>query len=123
MKQLSLAVVFLIAALVSIVARGEQAAPTPAMKCDFGPITKTYGTTPWLVYSCDDGRYVLIVAAPKSPAAPFMFRFAARDDGYVLQSQGTGDKELTRAAFGELKVMTVEDVEALDTLVKTSVSQ
>jgi hypothetical protein len=123
MKRLSLAVVLLLASLPFVTARGEEAAPKPTMSCEFGPVEKTYGKTSWLVYTCDDGQSVLIVSAPGSTAAPFMFRFSARGDGYVLQSQGTGDKEFTTAAFGQLKVMSVQDIEALIKLTKVRVAQ
>ena len=52
-----------------------------------------------------------------------MFRFRAREHGYVLQSQGTGDREFTGAAFGELKVMSVEEVQALINLTKAHVNE
>ena len=123
MKLASFAVVLLLATLASVTARGEEAAPKQALSCEFGPIPKTYGATSWLVYSCDDGQSVVIVTAPESPAAPFMFRFSAREDGYVLQSQGTGNREFTTAAFGELKVMSKQDVEALVKITKARVKQ
>ena len=39
--------------------------------CTIGPITKTYGQTQWLAYSCNDDKTVVIVSAPGSPAMPF----------------------------------------------------
>lgn len=123
MKHLSLAAVLLLATLASVTAYGEHAAPKQTLSCEFGPVAKTYGKTSWLVYTCDDEQSVLIVAAPGSSAAPFMFRFSAREDGYVLQSQGTGDKAFTAAAFGELKVMAVQDIEELINLTKAHVKQ
>ena len=121
MKHISFVAVLLLATLAFTTARGEQTKPRETLKCEFGPIAKTYGMTSWLVYTCDGEQSVLIVAAPGSPAAPFMFRFSAREQGYVLQSQGTGDKKFTGAAFGELKVMTVQEVEELIALTKTRV--
>lgn len=123
MKVASLAVVLLPATLAFVTAHGEEATPMQTLNCEFGPVPKTYGMTSWLVYTCDGGQSVLIVSAPGSPAAPFMFRFSARQDGYVLQSQGAGDKELTAVAFGELKVMSVQDVEKLIVLTKAQVKQ
>jgi hypothetical protein len=123
MKLASLAVVLLLATLAFVTAHGEEAAPMQTHNCEFGPVPKTYGMTSWLVYTCDGGQSVLIVSAPGSPAAPFMFRFSAREDGYVLQSQGAGDKEFTTAAFGQLKVMSVQDIDALIKLTKVRVAQ
>jgi hypothetical protein len=123
MKLASLAAVLLLATLASVTAHGEGAAPMQTLSCEFGPVPKTYGMASWLVYTCDSGQSVLIVSAPGSPAAPFTFRFSAREGGYVLQSQGTGDKEFTAAAFGELKVMSVQDVEELISFTKAHVKQ
>ncbi len=123
MKLASLAALLLLATLASATAHGKEAAPMQTLSCDFGPVPKTYGMTSWLVYTCNGGQSVLIVSAPGSPAAPFMFRFIAREDGYVLQSQGAGDKELTAVAFGDLKVMSVQDVEKLIVLTKAHVKQ
>ena len=113
----------LLAVFVSVPASGDEAVSGAPLKCAVGPIERTYGKTQWLVYSCDDERSVVIVAAPLSPARPFMFRFLAQGDGYLLQSKGSGDRNYTTAAFGELKVMTLEDIEALVKLTKTSVQQ
>ena len=123
MKLALLGAVLVLATLASVTAQGEEAAPKQTLRCEFGPLPKTYGETSWLVYSCDDGQSVLIVAEPGSPAAPFMFRFKAGEDGYVLQSQGSGDKEFTTSAFGDLKVMSVQDIEELISLTKAHVKQ
>ena len=123
MKLALLGAVLVLATLASVTAHGEEAAPKQVLRCEFGPLPKTYGETSWLVYSCDDGQSVLIVAEPGSPAAPFMFRFRTGADGYVLQSQGRGDKEFTTAAFGDLKVMSVQDIEELISLTKAHVKQ
>jgi hypothetical protein len=42
----------------------------------------------------------------------------ANGDAYLLQSQGTGNRKYTAAAFGELKQMSVQDVAALVKLTK-----
>ena len=120
---LSLAAAVWLAVFVSVPVRGDEAVSGAPLKCAVGPIEKTYGKTQWLVYSCDDARSVVIVAAPLSPARPFVFRFLAQKNGYLLQSKGTGDKDYTTAAFGELKVLSMEDIEALVKLTKTSAPQ
>jgi hypothetical protein len=38
------------------------------LKCNVGPITKTFGETQWRVYSCNEDRHLMFVAAPGSPA-------------------------------------------------------
>ena len=120
---LSLATAVWLAVFVSVPARADEAVSGAPLKCAVGPIEKTYGRTQWLVYSCDDARSVVIVAAPLSPARPFVFRFLAQKNGYLLQSKGTGDKAYTTAALGELKVMSMDDIEALVKLTKTSARQ
>lgn len=123
MKLVSLTVAFSLAILLSVTARGDDNAPQATLICDVGPIEKTYGKTQWLVYSCDDGRSVVILSAPGSPAMPFVFRFLARGDAYLLQSQGTGNREFTAAAFGELKGLSAQDVAALVKLTRFGTKQ
>ena len=113
MKRLALLVISLLAAL-PIPAIGAEAAPKPEpMKCNTGPVTRTYGKTQWLVYSCDDVRSVVIVSGPGNPATPFYFMFSPQDGKYRLYGEGTGRKDVTKAAFDELKTLSEGDVEAL----------
>ena len=76
-------------------------------------MTKTYGGTKWLVYSCDDNRTVVIVAAPGSPAMPFYFMFYPTKDGYHLYGEGTGNKDATDAAEHDLSALSEPDITAL----------
>ena len=118
MKLVSLAATVCMSLLASGPASGDETATGSTLVCDVGPIQKTYGGTDWLVYSCNDERSVVIASSAGSPANPFVFRFLAREDGYLLQSAGTGDKKFTTAAFNELKVMSENDIETLVTLTK-----
>ena len=93
------------------------------LKCDIGPIQKTYGKTQWVVYSCADGRTVVIHSAPGNPAMPFYFMFFPREDGYRLYGEGTGRKEATAAAHEELKTFSDEDIAALITQTKSGQKQ
>jgi hypothetical protein len=52
--------------LVSLGAVADESSP---LKCNIGPITKIYGASKWLVYSCDDNRSLVIVSTPDSVAA------------------------------------------------------
>lgn len=79
------------------------------LKCTIGPVKKTFGKTPWLVYSCDDGQSVVIVTAPGSSAAPFYFIFS----GGHLRGEGTGNKAATDAAYNDLQRLTEADIKAL----------
>ncbi len=108
-----------IAALLTVVvvpvaaAGDEPASKPPSLKCDIGPVNKTYGMTHWLVYSCEDQRSVVIVSAPENPAMPFYFMFFPHENGYRLHGEGTGRKEATSAAFEELKALSEEDIALL----------
>ena len=81
-------------------------------KCDIGPLNKIYGNAPWFVYSCTTDKNVVIVSAPGA-AMPFVFAFFAKDGGYQLSGEGTGKKEVTDAAFNELKLLTQKNIEDL----------
>ncbi len=104
-------------------AHGDDGTAQTPLTCSVGPVEQTYGNTKWLVFSCDDGQSVVIVSAPGSPANPFVFRFMALPDGYVLQSKGTGDRQYTAAAYGELKQLSVEDVAALVRMTRVGAGQ
>src|ERR1700732_4425498 len=86
----------------------------PPMACNTGPVTRTYGKTQWQVFSCQDSRSILVVAAPGSPAAPFRFRWSAKADGsYQLTGDGTGSRSAIDAAQAELKRLTPKDIAAI----------
>lgn len=108
--------IFWTAATNSLPATAEELQP---LKCDIGPVTKTYGKTQWLVYSCSDGRTVVIVSAPGNPALPFYFTLYPQGNGYQLGGEGTGRKDATGAAFDELKALSEQDIAALIEQTKT----
>lgn len=118
MKRVALISVVLWTALtpLPILAAGE--APLP-LKCETGPVARTYGKSLWLVYSCDDQRTVVIVSAPGSPAAPFYFMFSPSGGGYRLRGEGTGRKDATSAAFADLEALSGQDIAALIEQTKT----
>jgi hypothetical protein len=83
------------------------------LQCDFGPITKVFGSVPWLLYSCDDGKSLVLMSAPGSAAAPFYFMFYPEGRGYHLRGEGTGSKALTDAALKELQDLSDKDIAGL----------
>jgi hypothetical protein len=83
------------------------------LQCDVGPITKTFGSVPWLVYACRDGKSLVVVSTPGSPAAPFYFSFSPEHGGYHLRGEGTGSKKVTDAALEDLKRLSDDNVRAL----------
>ena len=85
----------------------------PKLNCHVGPITKSYGGTDWLVYSCDDQRSVVFMAAPSSPATPFYFILLKQESGHQLMGEGTGNRDATGAAFSDLKKLSEKEIGAL----------
>lgn len=102
--------VFCIASPSASAAPGDAA---PPLKCERGPINRMFGGAEWLVYGCADGRSIVVVSAPGSPAFPFYFMVFAGTNGYEVVGEGTGRKEATAAAFSELKALSGEEVGAL----------
>ena len=84
-----------------------------SLKCDVGPIQKSYGGTPWLVYSCRDSQALVFVTAPQSPAAPFYFFLYPNGLTFRLTGEGTGNQTLTDAAYNELKSLQADEITAL----------
>jgi len=104
--------IYLLVLLVSPVGAGaETPGEQPALDdCSVGPLTRTYGSTPWLVYACSDGQSVVAVAPSNSPAAPFYFMIFPKDGAYELVGEGTGPKSVTDSAYAELGRLTEQDI-------------
>src|SRR5882672_11337266 len=84
----------------------DPGAPSPSeLDCKAGPVTKTYGGTPWRVYACNDGHSLTLVSAPGSKATPFVFMFHWESGQYQLSGVGTGNKAATDAAFADLQTL------------------
>ncbi len=113
MKSLLIAVAC-IAELMSSSALCDETEPSrPHLECKIGPLTKVYGGTEWLVYSCDDNRSIVIVSAPGSPAAPFYFSYFPEAGGYNLSGEGTGNRAETDLAYKELAALKAKDIALL----------
>ena len=83
------------------------------LQCDVGPVTKVFGSTSWLVYSCSDHTSVVVLSAPGSPASSFYFILSLEGANYKLRGEGTGSKAETNAALKQLQALSKSDVEAL----------
>ena len=92
---------------------GAEDAATTSLKCEVGPLAKSYGGTNWLLYACDDGHSLVIVSAEGNPATPFYFMFAWKNGAYRLHGEGTGDKKATQAAFDDLSKLDKSEIERL----------
>ena len=107
MKRFGLALAIVIIALQApTAARGDEA----SQKCDVGPITRTYGNAPWLVYSCRDRHSILIVSAPGNAAMPAFFVFHPRGEGYELRNQGSANQAISAAAYAELSRLSPKQI-------------
>jgi hypothetical protein len=83
------------------------------LKCEIGPVQKTYGSTQWLIYSCQDSRSLVIITAPGNPAMPFYFLLHPSDDGYRIEGEGTGNKDITDRVLAELQRLSASEIAAL----------
>jgi hypothetical protein len=113
MKLLALICALLLATALTLLPAASEERKAQQLKCDIGSVSKTYGKTQWLVYSCDDSRTVVIVAAPGNPAMPFYFMFSPHENGYQLSGEGTGQKDTADAAFNELHGLSERDIATL----------
>src|ERR1700733_9384752 len=85
-----------------LMASADASASSPQpLNCLHGPITKTFGRSDWLTYSCDDGKTLVMMSATGSPAAPFVFTIFLVDGAYRVTGQGTGPKSATDPAYAE----------------------
>jgi len=92
----------------------QASEPTAAqLECNIGPVPKVFGASQWRVYSCSDGRSVVVVSAPGSSAGPFYFRLQATASGHHIVGEGTGNKVATDKAYGELKGLSEKEIQEL----------
>lgn len=97
-------------------AAGSLTAPPQepqSLQCEVGPLPRIYGGTPWLVYSCSDGASLVVVSGEGNPAAPFYFMIYAKDGSYQLVGERTKVKQVTDAAFDDLKTLTPDAIAEL----------
>ena len=104
-------------------AAGQATLSPSQLECKIGPVTKTYGNTPWLVYACNDDHSLTLVSAPGSKAMPFVFMFHWENGGYQLTVAGTGNKTATDAAFAEIRSFTGDTILKLLEETKASFQQ
>lgn len=78
---------------------------TPNLRCETGPVNRKFGNTDWLVYSCDDGRSMVVVSADKNPATPFYFVLTPDAGGYRVTGEGSGNKQASDAGGDDLSRM------------------
>jgi len=90
-----------------------------SLSCATGPLHKSYGGTPWLVYSCSDRKTLIIITATGSPAMPYVFTFSLKKGKYHLRGKGKGNRNLTKAAYKELHRFSDTHIQKLINQTKT----
>lgn len=118
MRHLILTGALLIAGIVTHAQGGAQPAP---LDCSAGPLARTFGGTPWLVYGCSDRKTVVVMSAPGSPAMPFYFTLFHREGRYVVAGEGSGSRDATAKAHADLVKLSDREIESL--LAATGVRQ
>jgi hypothetical protein len=88
--------------------------------CKFGPVAKSFGGTPWLVYGCNDGRSIRLVAASGSVLEGYVIsvRWDNHYGEYVTTMTtrvGTTSEDLKASypAATEVGRLSASDIEAL----------
>lgn len=114
---LTLSMISFVQAAAFAPAEPQQATSAPPMKCETGPIRRTFGGTQWIVYSCNDHASMVVVSAPGNPASPFVFFLKPIGGSYTVSGEGNGDKNASDAAGDALAKMT--PVEFADLLATT----
>lgn len=83
------------------------------LQCLIGPVSRQFGGTDWIVYSCDDGRSLVVLSTAKNPATPFYFFLTPRAGDYHISGEGTGNKQASDAANEELSHLSAADIAKL----------
>jgi len=100
-------------------AQPSALATTPeSLACNVGPVEKKILESSWLLYSCNDGASLVLVAPSGSTAFPFVFMFQYTSQGYRLSGEGAGSKAVTDQVLEVLNALTARDVANLVDLTK-----
>lgn len=106
--------------LAILLASQASAQADKPLSCGTGPITKVFGGTNWLVRSCD-GIALHVLSDSGNPAFPFYFLIypSETEKGrFVIEGEGTGDKQASGAALADIRRLSATDIEGLITETK-----
>jgi len=99
--------------------RQEAAAPiVVTIRCEVGPVQRTFAGTDWLVSECDSG-WLEVVAAAKNPVWPTSFTVWPVGDRYELEGLRPRGR-IARAAYRELLSLPATEIKALLVEVRAS---
>ena len=107
MKQLALTFLLLLAAARCFAGEG------PTLVCDVGPVTKAFGNTDWLAYSCRDHSSIVFIAAPGSAVEPYYFFLHRWNGKYLAQGEGNGNQKSVIAANAQIRALSTAQMTAI----------
>lgn len=106
--------IWLVLLLAPASAASQQAASPPQpMRCETGPVTRAFGGTEWIVYSCDDEASLVVISAQGNPASPFIFYLRPGAESYSISSEGNGDRRASGAAGVALTELSSAEITTL----------
>jgi hypothetical protein len=89
------------------------------LKCNAGPLHRSFGGNAWLVYGCNDGKSLVVASDAGNPASPFVFIIAWSAAGYGVSGEGNGDRAVSAAALQDLSALTNAQIVSLFTETQT----
>ena len=101
-----------VAALHAGVAHGEDAKPDP-LTCEHGPVPEIFGKLEWAMFSCTDGKTLVLYSADNTPTFEFYFILFPEAGSYRLYGEGIGDRDKTAPAYEELTLLSATEIAAL----------
>lgn len=87
--------------------------PAGRLDCSNGPVAKSFGGSPWLVFGCSDGTSLVVVSTEENRSHPFFFKLFLKDGKRYVVAEGGGTKPVTAAAYAELEKLSEADITAL----------
>jgi hypothetical protein len=108
--------------LLTLVTSTAQPAPEHVtLRCNVGPIERTFGGGPWKVYSCSDGMTLVMTSATSTSNAPFMYIISFEKGRSLVNGSGIpGNGTDVATATQELRRLTAQDFAALISATKKS---
>jgi hypothetical protein len=95
---------YCLALALAFVGLAAEAGPRQPLQCQKGPASVLLAESRWLVYACEDGRSIVLVASPGSKASPsYISVLVQANDEFDASAEGTGDKGAMEGATRKLR--------------------
>src|SRR5256885_14395942 len=59
------------------------------LKCETGPVIKTFGGTPWKVFTCNEDRHLQFIPVPNRQAGDVILMLFFDGGGWLVLDMGT----------------------------------